>query len=106
MLLRLLTRKASAAEYSLVHQINETHVAIVKRIMASRCASLFRLHSKLLVCSEPLLENVAPIEGQIFDRMNGEPGLLYQLEVSRQVIQICDCMPCYINSLSASERGR
>jgi len=78
-LLWFLACKASAAEYSFVDQINETHVAFIKRIMASRCTSLLRLLSKLSVHGEPLLENDAPIGGQIFDRINGEPDLFDQL---------------------------
>jgi hypothetical protein len=59
--------------------------------MASRCTSLLRLLSKLSVHDEPLLENDAPVGGQIFDRINGEADLFDQLGVSLRVIQIRDC---------------
>ena len=66
--LRLLsTCEASATKHRIIHQIDKADVAFIKGIMTGRGTCRLRLLAELSVHSEPLLENDAPINGQILD---------------------------------------
>src|SRR3990172_10090788 len=91
--IRLLRSEAAAAERGELYQLDQPDIGAVEGVVAGGRAGGLGLAAQLAIHGEPLLEDGAPVLGEVLDRDDAEARALEEIAVGLAAVEPGDRHP-------------